>query len=121
MLKFRKDQFILFFMSVAAIMHGLNSAINSYYGYYQYEHMEIFYAFYMFFGTMYYIRCLDFVEMRGISFGLMFMMYYPVMLPYLLIKNKKFFKGVAFVLLWLIVMNIGIISSLLVDVIIPHE
>ncbi len=115
MFKMPRDKFILIVILFCAFIQGLNAGLNSYYGYYTLPELELMYVFVVFFLTMYYVKELHLEESESIDFGFNFMLFYPILFPYAMIKKKKWVKGIAFVVLWYIVMNISYYTWITVD------
>lgn len=116
MLNISKDKFILMSILFCAFFQALNAGVNASFGYGTYPELEALYMLIIFFLTMLYVKAIGLKESESLDYGMNFLLFYPVLFPYAMIKQKKWIRGIVFIVLWYIVMNISYYSWVVVDV-----
>ena len=113
----QKQHYVLFAIAALVLVQAVG-AVGQAYAYYwgsdEYladadTRAEWLYAFSLFFLIAYYMRLSGFKINGSLNYGLIFWCFYPVIVPYILIKRHKILKGALFVFAWLIAMNIDYI------------
>lgn len=115
MFKIPKDKFIIVCACVFALIQGVNAGVNSYYGYYPPEHLGVVYFFIILVLMMFYVRAIGYEFQCSFDQAYFFYMFYIFLVPYVFIKEKKWTKGFALIILWFILITISFWASLIVE------
>jgi len=97
-------------------MQALNAGFSYYYYYYTNDQIDFLYSFIIFLLTIYYVHAIGFRLPGSFDYGFFFYSFYPILMPYALIKRKGWAKGIAFIVAWFIIMNISDFVWLIISV-----
>jgi len=110
----KREQYILGCLVFLMLAQGVNTAITVFYGSEPSNELELGYQLIFYILTTFYIKYTGFRMSGSFDYGFFFLLFYPILVPYVLIKRNKISKGLAFIAVWFIAMNITYFTWILV-------
>ena len=118
MFKIRKDKFILLGVFALAINQAVNAGVNSFYGYYSPDYLINCYSYVVLLAMLFYVQAIGHKFPYSFDRMMFFCAFYVFLVPYVLIRQKKFLWGLVHIVLWFVLLTIGFWSSLSVELLV---